>query len=225
MKDAAILFDLDGTMVDSAPDLIRATNHTLSMYGFPPAGAEVIRAAVSQGARAMMAAALGSAGHSPETADLDRMFDVFIAHYEANIAVDSRPYPGFAEAAGALRAEGARLGVCTNKRQANAVKLLAELELDVLFGAIAGRDVFPVYKPHPGHLLGTIERLGGHPARAVMIGDSSVDGEAARAAGVPFIAVSFGYGDGIGDAAEGADAVIDSYAELLPAIRRLLGVA
>jgi phosphoglycolate phosphatase len=225
MKDAAILFDLDGTMVDSAPDLIRATNHTLNLYGFAPASAEVIRPAVSRGARAMIEAALGSAGHSAPDADLDRMFDVFLAHYEANIAVDSRPYPGFAQAAGALQAEGARLGVCTNKRHANAVKLLAELELEALFGAIAGRDTFSVYKPHPGHVLGTIAQLGGNPARAIMVGDSPVDGEAARAAGVPFIAVSFGYGDGIGDATDGADAVIASYAELLPAIRRLLRTA
>ena len=121
--------------------------------------------------------------------------------------MQSRIFPGLVEALTALRNEGARLGVCTNKRETLTLKLLAELQLDRHFDAIAGADTFPVRKPDAGHLLGTIAMAGGDPARAVMIGDSSTDAGAARNAGVPFVAVSFGYGESPVESLE-PDAVI-----------------
>jgi phosphoglycolate phosphatase len=178
-----------------------------------------MRPAIGLGARMMIKTALGFHGREALADDLERMIEVFLTYYAEHIAVDSRPYPGFLEAAAVLKAAGARLGVCTNKRAENAQRLLEALELDALFGVIAGRDTFPVCKPHPGHVLGTIACLSGDPARAIMIGDSTADAEAARAAKVPFICVTFGYGP---DATEMADAVISDYGNLIPTVERLL---
>lgn len=221
MKDATVIFDLDGTMVDTAPDLIAATNHTLGRFGMAPVEARIIRPAVGLGAKAMIRAAMNERGRAADAEALSSMTRQFIDYYSGNIAVRSRIFPGLVEALDVLRDEGARLGVCTNKPEALALKLLAELRLDRYFAAIAGADTFPVRKPDAGHLLGAIAMAGGDRARAVMIGDSAADAGAARNAKVPFVAVSFGYGETPVEVLE-PDAVIHSLAGLMPVLRALL---
>ena len=177
LKDATIVFDLDGTLVDTAPDLTNALNDALIRRGHAPVAAEVIRGAVGRGARVMIETALGMAGIED---DVDQMLAEFLAHYEANIAAESRPFPGAVDCARAPhRQRGARLAVCTNKRESLSRKLLQELRLSTHFAAIAGRDTFPVSKPDPGHLTGTIALAAGNPSRALMIGDSEFDFAAA----------------------------------------------
>jgi phosphoglycolate phosphatase len=220
MQDMTVIFDLDGTMVDTAPDLIAATNHTLGQFGMAPVEARIIQPALSLGAKAMIRAAMNELGRVADEDMLSVMTERFVEYYSDNIAVSSRIFPGLVEALVVLRDEGARLGVCTNKREALTLKLLAELRLDRYFDAIAGADTFPVRKPDEGHLLGTIAMAGGDSSRAVMIGDSATDAGAARNAKVPFVAVSFGYAESPVEDLE-PDAVIHSFADLLPALRAL----
>ena len=221
MRDMTVIFDLDGTMVDTAPDLIAATNHTLGQFGMAPVEARIIQPALSLGAKAMIHAAMNELGRVADEDMLSVMTERFVEYYSDNIAVSSRIFPGLVEALVILRDEGARLGVCTNKRGALTLKLLAELQLDRYFHAIAGADMFPVRKPDARHLLGTIAMAGGDLSRAVMIGDSATDAGAARNAKVPFVAVSFGYGESPVEDLK-PDAVIHSFADLLPALRALL---
>lgn len=221
MKDASVIFDLDGTMIDTAPDLIAATNHTLGLFGHSPVAEEVIQLAVGLGSKAMLHAALLSLGHEPAPEELKTMSKPFLEYYSDHIAVRSKPFPGLEATLTLLTEEGARLGVCTNKFAALARKLLAELRLDHHFAFIAGADSFPVRKPDPGHVLATIEAVGGNPRRAAMIGDSSADSKAARGAKVPFVAVSFGYGEPV--ALLKPDAVIGDFRELPAALRSLPG--
>jgi phosphoglycolate phosphatase len=148
------------------------------------------------------------------------MLAEFLVHYEANIAAESRPFPGAVAALDALRAHGATLAVCTNKREYLSRKLLQELDLTDYFSGLAGRDTFPVSKPDPAHLLGAIALAGG-PAMAVMVGDSDIDYRTAKAAGVPIVLANFGYGPPPPAAAR-PDAAIDHFDELLPRLERLL---
>lgn len=218
MNGTTIVFDLDGTLIDTAPDLARAVNHVLAGLGHPPVPAPSIRAEVSHGAKEMLRKAVKIAGATLTEADLDRLYQTeLLTHYAGNIAVDSRPFPGLLAAVEALETAGARLAVCTNKWESLSRQLLSELGLAHRFSAIAGRDTFPVMKPHPDHLLGAIRLAGGDPSRAVMVGDSTTDVRAARAAGVPVIGVSFGYLD-VPVADLGADRLIHHYDELLAAL-------
>ena len=221
LQGATIVFDLDGTMIDTAPDLIHAANHALERNGMARVPARIIQPAVGYGARAMIRTAMEHLGRSPEDDELTAMTEQFVAYYGDNILVDSRAFPGLVAAMDVLRDEGAILAVCTNKREPLAKKLLAGLELDSYFDFIAGRETFSKSKPDPVHILETIAAAGGNPRRAVMVGDSSADGDAAKAAGVPFIAVSFGYGESPVEVLE-PDAIIHSLTDLLPALRRLL---
>jgi len=195
LSGATVVFDLDGTIVHTAPDLVRATNHVMAQACLPSAPAEIITAAVGGGARAMITAALHAAGQPPDRVDMDPLLSMFTQYYTANIADESHPFPGLVEVLDYFAEAGARMGVCTNKRVGNAVLLLETLKLDGYFGAILGADSLEVRKPHPDHLLTTIARCGGDPAHAVMIGDSGPDIEVARAAGIPAIAVTHGYSD------------------------------
>ena len=221
LKDATIVFDLDGTLVDTAPDLTNTLNHVLMTHGYQPVAASCVREAVGRGARAMIEQALGFTG---DDSAVEAMLSDFLVHYEANITVESRPFPGSIDALKRLKAAGARLAVCTNKRERLTRLLLQALEIDHHFTAIAGRDTFGVSKPDPRHLLGVIAAAGGGPDRALMVGDSAVDIRAARGADVPSILVSFGY---CPPPPEGPrpDAVIDHFDMLekgvLPLLSRL----
>jgi phosphoglycolate phosphatase len=218
-KDATVVFDLDGTLVDTAPDLTHALNYALARAGQPPVSPEMVRSLVGLGAQVMVEEGLRRAG---VTADLKTMLGDFLTHYEANIAAESRPYPGAVAALDRLRAEGARLAICTNKRESLSRRLLQELDLESYFSAIAGRDTFSVSKPDPGHLTGAISLAGGDPARAVMIGDSDVDVRAAQAASVPVVLVSFGYA-GPAPSAATPEAVINHFDELYASLTSVLG--
>jgi phosphoglycolate phosphatase len=221
LTGATVVFDLDGTMIDTAPDLIHATNHALEKNGMARVPTRIIQPAVGYGARAMIRTSMESLGRTPSDDELTRMTEEFVAYYAEHIMVDSRAFPGLVPALDALKVEGALIAVCTNKREPLAKKLLAGLELDSYFDFIAGRETFSKSKPDPVHILETIAAAGGNPRRAVMVGDSSADGDAAKAAGVPFIAVSFGYGESPVEVLE-PDAIIHSLTDLLPALRRLL---
>jgi phosphoglycolate phosphatase len=216
LKDATIVFDLDGTLVDTAPDLMNALNDVLTRRGHEPVEASVIRAAVGRGARVMIEEALRMAGTED---DLDQMLAEFLVYYEANIAAESHPYPGARDTLERFATAGAKLAVCTNKREYLSRKLLQELELEGYLAAIAGRDTFPVAKPDPRHLLGAISLAGGDPSRALMVGDSNVDFRTANAANVPIVLVSFGYGPAPQD---GSALTIGHFAELEERARMLL---
>ena len=217
MKDLTVVFDLDGTLVDTAPDLVGATNHALADIGLAPVAAGLLRPWISFGARRMIVEALAASGQPKPDAEVDRLLDLFLLYYEANIARESRPYPGVVTAIETLRAGGARLAVCTNKREGLSRALLSALSLDHLFHALAGRDTFPVHKPHPEHLLGAIRLAGGSPLRALMVGDSEVDVATAKAASVPVVAVSFGYTQ-VPVASLTPDRLIHHYDHLLAAV-------
>jgi phosphoglycolate phosphatase len=190
-----IVFDLDGTLVDTAPDLIATLNVVLAREGCAPVADADARTMIGGGARHMLERALRREGVAAGPADLDRMFAAFIDYYAAHIADHSRPFPGLGQSLDRLEAHGARFAVCTNKLEWLSVLLLDRLGLAGRFAAICGQDTFGVPKPDPELLRGTIARGGGNPEHAVMVGDSAPDVAIARAAGVPIIAVDFGYSD------------------------------
>ena len=212
-----LVFDLDGTLVDTAPDLIAATNHVMAGLGRAAVSGDILRPHVSHGALAMIRAALGPQAATWDEPRLYPLFEQFIAYYQANIAVESAPYPGMIAALDRAQASGHTLAVCTNKREILARQLLESLGLTDHFAAIAGRDTFEVCKPDPGHLLQTITQACGLPSHAIMIGDSNVDVATAKAASIPVIAVSFGYCEPP-VAHYAPDLIIDHYDDLDAAI-------
>jgi len=222
LTGTTIVFDLDGTLVDTAPDLTSATNHALAIAGAAPVSVEELRPSIGRGSKAMIEAGLGFRGVSVSEDDSERLHKAFLEFYADNVAVDSRPFEGVAELLDQLAGAGARLAVCTNKYEALSRLLLVELELAGKFGAIAGRDTFPVCKPDPAHLTGTIAMAGGRADRAVMVGDSEIDIATALAAAIPSIGVTFGYTSR--PVREfGPNAVIDHYREFPAALTGVLG--
>lgn len=220
MNGLTIVFDLDGTLVDTAPDLVGATNHVLANLGAEPLTDNLLRPWISYGARRMVVEALGIRQLSQSDADIDRQIERFLAYYTENISRESRPFPGTLRALDQLADLGATLAVCTNKRESLSRLLLDQLNMTGRFKAIAGRDTFPVCKPDPGHLTGAIALAAGDTRRAVMIGDSGIDIATAKAAGVPVVAVSFGYTERHVREFD-PDMVIDHYDELVQAIARV----
>ncbi|HEY0043474.1 MAG TPA: phosphoglycolate phosphatase [Allosphingosinicella sp.] len=210
-----IAFDLDGTLADTAPDLAASLNHTLVALGRPEVPPESVYKLVGHGARALLRNGLAASGAADE-ALVERGFPIFIDYYAANICAGTRAYPEVEEALDALVAEGVTIAVCTNKPEGLTHRLLEALGWTERFHAVVGGDTLPTRKPDPAMLFEAIRRAGG--GRAAFVGDSIVDAETARAARLPFVAVSFGFADR--PVAElGADAVIDLYSELLPALR------
>ena len=222
MHDLTVAFDLDGTLVETAPDLIASTNHVLASAGLAPVSPELLRPVISFGAAAMIAAGFKHHRQVLGADDAGAHFERFIAYYTANIAATSHAYPGLEEALTTLHMRGARLAVCTNKQASLSEQLLGDLRLRRRFAALAGRDTFPICKPHPDHLVGAIRMAGGDPKRAIMVGDSKTDIDTAKAAGIPVVAVTFGYTD-VHVRELAPDAIIEHYDELIPAIERLIG--
>ena len=223
MPQPIAVFDLDGTLVDTAPDLANSLNACLAEAGLAPSTLEDIRPHAGHGARVMLQHAYGRAGHPLLDAEMERQFAFFLADYEAHIADLSRPLPGVVEAMDRLEAAGYVLAVCTNKTERLSIKLLEILGLADRFAAICGADTFAGRKPDPRHLLGTIGRAGGGPA--FLVGDTATDTDAAIAASIPCVLVDFGYAP---DARARADAtlVISNYALLDAALAdRLIGRA
>jgi phosphoglycolate phosphatase len=194
MTPTVIVFDLDGTLVDTKHDLANTLNAVLTQEGHAPVTAESLGHLFGHGARAMLCKGLELNGVTrPDDRLLNRLQTAFIDHYGANIAVESRPFPGAVEAMAALRARGFRIAICTNKKEALARQLLDTLDLSRAIDAFVGGDTYALSKPNAEPVLGAISRAGGVPERAVMIGDSKTDIDAARAARIPVIAVTFGY--------------------------------
>ncbi len=221
MHGATIVFDLDGTLVDTAPDLVGAMTHVLALLSEPPADPVLARPWISFGARRMIVEVTRARGLALGEADIDRLLAEFLVHYEANIARTSRPFAGAEALLDALDTAGCRLAICTNKRESLSIRLLTELALHHRFHALVGRDTLPVHKPDPRHLTEAVLRAGGRPERAVMIGDSRTDIDTARAAGIPVIGMTFGYTD-IPIRELGPDRTADHYDEVLAHIAALL---
>jgi phosphoglycolate phosphatase len=220
LNQSAIIFDLDGTLVDSAPDLHGALAHVLAETGRASVRLDDVRNMVGDGARAMLERGFAATGGPLEGAAFEAAFRLFLSHYGANVARLSRAFEGVEEALAGLQAAGAALGVCTNKPQALTEALLEALALDQHFGAVIGGDALPVRKPDPAHLEATLDRLNRSGAPAVMVGDSRNDVAAARGAGLPVILVSFGYTT-VPVHELGADLVIDHFRDLPAALAEL----
>src|SRR3954453_7138397 len=188
-----VVFDLDGTLVDTAPDLINALNFILSREGLAPVPLKSARNMIGAGARKLLERGLELDGRHPGPKDLDRLTNDFIARYAAHIADESRPFEGLEAALDDLSARGCRFAVCTNKLEWLSKLLLDELGLSSRFSAICGGDTFGVSKPDPAILRQTVARAGGRLSSAIMVGDAGPDIGVARRAGIPVIGVSFGY--------------------------------
>jgi phosphoglycolate phosphatase len=221
MPQPTIVFDLDGTLVDTAPDLVATLNAVLAREGYEALPYEDARKMIGGGVRHMLARGLARHGVTLTTAELDRLFADFIPHYAAHIADHSRSFPGLGQSLDCLAAQGDRLAVCTNKLEHLSVLLLERLGLAGRFAAICGQDTFGVPKPDPEILRRTIARAGGSLASSVMVGDSPADVAIARGAGVPVIAVDFGYSD-IPPPLLKADRIIGHFDELPAAVASLL---
>lgn len=215
------MFDLDGTLIDTAPDLIGSLNGVLVEQGLAPVALAGARHLVGQGAKAMIERGFAQAGEPLPPDRVPALFDRFIEIYIGRIAQDSLAFEDLDVTLDLLAQEGAALAICTNKRTDLSMALLDALDLTRRFSAVIGPDRAPAPKPDPRHLLAAIQAAGGDPARALMVGDSISDVLAARAADVPVAVVSFGYTET--PAAElGGDVLIDHFTELPAIARRLL---
>ena len=212
-----LVFDLDGTLVDSVPDLLACANRMLDRRSLPHMEADELRPMVGDGLRALVERVLLSRRAVPD----ERAVSAYMADYAVHAADTSRLFPGIAAMLEAAAAQGWRLAVCTNKPAAEAGLLLAALGVGGSFAAIGGGDSFASRKPDPAHLLGTIALANGQRERAVMIGDHRNDVSAARGARIPSIFAAWGYGGA--EMQEGAGAVVGDPAEVPAVAARLLG--
>jgi len=222
LAGATIVFDLDGTLVDTAPDIVGTLNHLLAEEGLPALPLAKARDMIGEGAWALLVKGFAAAGATVVESRRDELVARFTAHYRTRMSRRSRPFAGVPAALDALRARGARLAVCTNKRTDLSKQLLAELDLLGRFNVVVGGDLAGIGKPDPASLRLAIERAGGRTDRSLMVGDSDNDAGAARALGVPLVLVSFGY-TAIAPDRLGADRLIDDFAELPAACEALLG--
>jgi phosphoglycolate phosphatase len=188
-----IVFDLDGTLVDTAPDLINALNFVLDREGLPPVPLDSARNMIGAGARKLIERGLELEGRFASVEDVTRLTSDFIDYYAAHIADVSRPFEGLEGALDDLQALGYRFAVCTNKLEWLSKLLLDQLGLSSRFSAICGADTFGISKPDPAILKQTIARAGGHLSSTIMVGDAGPDIDVARGAGIPVIGVEFGY--------------------------------
>jgi phosphoglycolate phosphatase len=213
-----VVFDLDGTLIDSAQDIAHALNAALSVRGLPPFSAGEVKAMIGGGVpklveRALLARGVSRLGLLPLAAD-------FVRYYRANLTTHTTLYDGARELLEQLLAEGRQLGLCTNKREELVIETLNQLDLAKYFSAVTGERFGRPRKPDPAPLLAVLAELGVPPESAVMVGDSAADAGCARAAGVASVMVSFGYGSG--DAgAPGGDALAASLKDLPDCFRRL----
>jgi phosphoglycolate phosphatase len=221
-RNPAIIFDLDGTLVDTAPDLMAALNAVLIEAGHRTIDTTEIRSLVGFGVRRLFERAFEKTGAVVSEEQLHEYGDMFLRHYRTNIANESRPFPRVMETLESLMGEDTALGVCTNKPHDLTKLLLDELDLGRHVGAVIGAGLAPYNKPDPRHILDVVHALNGDAGRAVMVGDSAVDVKAAKAAGVPVIVMSYGYT--VEPAHRlGADALSDDFAEVPALAARLLG--
>lgn len=215
MQTPLVIFDLDGTLVDTAPDLLTSVNHCLGSSGLEEVTRADLSHLVGQGGRAMLQRAFTKRGRILSEEELDGQVALFLDRYATGMPGMSQPFEGVLAAMDALEAAGYGFALCTNKTESLSCRLIEALGLSHRFAAICGGDTFPTRKPDAAHLIGTIERAGGSPEQAVMVGDSQADIGAAQAAGIPVVAVDFGYTDSPVET-YAPDAVISHYRELTP---------
>jgi phosphoglycolate phosphatase len=218
-----IVYALDGTLADTAEDLVATLNWLLGREGRAPLPIENAGSLVGAGARALIERGFAASGGTLEPQALEALFADFLDHYNAHIVDRTRLYPGVDKALTTFARAGWRQAVCTNKIESSAKLLIARLGIAEQFAFICGQDTFGVGKPDAKPLLNTIAACGGASARAIMVGDSGTDIKTARAANVPVIAVDFGYTD-VPVAELGPDRVISHFDELADACAGLLGV-
>jgi phosphoglycolate phosphatase len=214
-RPSLIVFDLDGTLVDSAPDIAYSVDAMLEKLGLPPVGEGPVRHWIGNGPAMLVKRALtGEMWPVGEPARFAEAYPIFMAVYEANMCDRSRLFPGVAEGLAALRVAGYKLACNTNKNSVFTLPLLDHLGIAGCFDFTGCGDQFTKLKPDPEPLLRTAEYFGLEPAACVMVGDSANDGEAARRAGFGFVAVPYGYHGGAGVDVLGPDAVVGSIADL-----------
>ena len=218
MNTPALIFDLDGTLADTAPDLLGATNAVLTSQGLPRMDLDHLRHMVGFGAKSLIGQAMEAAGRPVQEAEIPPLIEIFLAHYRDHVCEGSRLFAGVGDTLAALKADGARLAVLTNKPQELTDLLLPRLGIDTLFGAVYGAGRKPYTKPDPRIFHDVVGDVGG--GTAVMIGDSITDLKTARAAQAPCILFSHGYTPEPA-ASLGADRVLDDFAQLPAALAEL----
>ena len=217
MRATTIIFDVDGTLVDSAADIHAALNHGLALAGCGSIDFEPSRRLIALGLERSLESVLEQRGLLPDPDELVRLKAECAAYYDAHVVEQTRLYPGVGETLETLRRAGAVLGICTNKRPEPTARILSALGVSGHFGVLIARGTLPQSKPHPAPLLAAIRALGGSSDSAAMVGDSAVDIDCARAAGVVSVAVTYGYSER--PAAElGADLLVDRFHELSAAL-------
>jgi phosphoglycolate phosphatase len=217
MAASAVVLDLDGTLIDTAPDLAQATNHVLTRNGRRAVSLDEIRCMVGHGARKLIKRGFALTGRELDEDLVEPLFGEFIDFYGAHIAERSRPFPGAVGLLDRCLEAGVKLAVCTNKLEALSVKLLADLKLSGYFSAVVGADTLGIAKPDPAPYREAVRRAGATVPTSLMVGDSGTDILLARAVGVPVIAVSFGYSDR--PVAEfGPDHLVDHFDEVWPLV-------
>jgi phosphoglycolate phosphatase len=220
----AVCLDLDGTLIDSAPDLAAALNRRLAARGLAPHPLATVKRMIGDGARVLLTRGFAAHGITLDEAALAAEVAAFIPDYEAHSLDETRPFPGVVETLDALAAAGFTLAIVTNKPEGPTHTILRALALDHRFATVAGGDSFPVRKPDPGHLSGALARMGIAPEDAVMVGDHRNDLLAARGAGVAAVYATFGYGEE-DHRALGAAAAIDRFADLPEAVATIFAGA
>jgi phosphoglycolate phosphatase len=213
-----VVFDLDGTLADTSPDLTAALNHALVALGRSPVPAEDVRHMVGHGVRALLRNGLTATGEVSEEL-IDQGFPIFFTYYEEHIADHSRPFDGVEQALAALEADGVKIAICTNKLESLTHHFLKAMGWENRFAAVVGGDTLDVRKPDPAPLFEAIARAGGE-GPAAFVGDSITDTDTAKAADLPCVALSFGFSDRP-PAELGADRLIDHWDELIPALTSL----
>jgi phosphoglycolate phosphatase len=215
-----LIFDFDGTLIDSAPDLARALNRLLAELGRPPLELAAVRRLIGDGTPELVRRALAAGGAAVDPAAMPELFERYRGFYLATATAATRAYPGVPETLAALRAADYRMVVCTNKFQAPTMKILDFLDLTRFFDGVAGGDMVPARKPDPRHLLAALALVGGVPDQAVMVGDGINDVVAAKAAGIPTLLLDSGYGE-IAASKLGGDRLLSAFSDIPEALSKL----
>ncbi|MCX7317631.1 MAG: phosphoglycolate phosphatase [Hyphomicrobiales bacterium] len=216
-----IVFDLDGTLAETAPDLIWTLNAVLAEIDLPPIPFELARDLIGAGARALINRGLAADGRELGDEDVEKLFNRYLEIYETRLCVETHLFEHVPESLDILKQRGHRMAVCTNKMEYHSLKLIDALGIAPYFSAICGRDTFAFCKPDARHLTHTVLKAGGDPAKAIMIGDSRTDIDTALNANLPSIGVPFGYTD-TPMAALGPDVLISHFRELPDAVMGLV---
>jgi len=220
MYSLRLLFDLDGTLLDTAPDLHATLNHCLKAADRPTVTLDSVKHMVGQGAVALLERGLTATGGMVCTENFEKLVTLFFDYYERHLSAHCYPYEGLMELLPVLKEQGCDMAVCTNKPVSFAKTIIKDLNLDTFFPVITGGDSFDVRKPDPGHILKTLDLMNNRSGPTVMIGDTHNDIDAANAANITSIAVSFGYSDTPANKL-GANYVIDHFSELLPVLKEI----